>query len=141
MNEGGTVIASGDDDDSPGRRTFDLALATREFVASHPDVMEVWARAQADAVDQLDDDPDRAAESIATEVGVTGDEAAQMIEKYEYVDADDQIDPEYLGGGLGAELRSTADVLLRQEGITAVAAAGVYEGAIDPGPARAAAGR
>ena len=141
VNDGGTVIARGDDDAAPGRRTFDLALVTNEFAQRHPDVMQVWARAQANAVEQLDDDPDKAAESIATEVGVTGDEAAQMIEKYEYVDADDQIDPEYLGGGLGSDLRSTADVLLRQKGISAVAAAGVYEGAIDPEPARAAAGR
>lgn len=137
--DGGEVILTSEDTAEAGKPTFDLAIASTSYVEDNPEVLEAWARAQDYAVQQILDDPEKAAESIAVEVGVSTDEALAQLEGFVYLRAEDQVGPDYLGGKLGTDLLATAQFLLTQDGIESVAAESVYADGVNPGPAQAAA--
>jgi len=137
--DGGEVVLTSEDTAAAGKPTFDLAIADRDFVADNAAVMETWARAQDYAVEQITNDPDKAAESIAVEVGISTDEAKAQLEGYVFLRASDQVGEEYLGGKLGTDLFSTAQFLLTQDSIAAVADESVYADGVNAGPAQAAA--
>lgn len=138
-SQGGQVILTSEDTADAGKPTYDLAIADTTFVAENPDVLETWAKAQDYAVKQITDDPDKAAESVAIEVGVSTKEAKALFEGYVYLTAKEQATADWLGGKLGQDLFATAEFLLTQDGIAAVADASVYAAGVDAGPAEAAA--
>lgn len=135
----GEVILSSEDTAEAGKPTFDLALASNDFIAANPEVLETWARAQDYAVKQIKDDPKKAAESVAVEVGVSTAEAEKLFDGFVFLDASEQSGPDYLGGKLGQDLFTTARFLLTQDGIAAVADEQVYADGVNAGPAEAAA--
>lgn len=137
--DGGEVILTSEDTAAAGKPTFDLAIADTAFVEDNPAVLEAWARAQDHAVEQILDDPEKAAESVAVEVGVSTDEALAQFEGFVFLRASDQVGADYLGGKLGTDLFATAEFLLSQDGIAAVADESVYVDGVNPGPAQAAA--
>ncbi|KRB78232.1 glycine/betaine ABC transporter substrate-binding protein [Nocardioides sp. Root190] len=124
--QGGTVILSSADTAEAGKPTYDLGLGSTEFIEKNPKVLEAWAKAQDFAVEQLLDDPDKAAESVAIEVGVTTEQAKAQFAGLTYLRASDQASADWLGKKLGTDLLATAQFLLTQDGIEAVAAADVY---------------
>lgn len=138
-DDGGEVILTSEDTAEAGKPTFDLAIARSQFVTDNPAVIEAWARAQDYAVEQIQNDPDKAAESIAVEVGVSTEEAKAQLDGFVYLRASDQVGPDYLGGKLGTDLFATAQFLLTQNSIDAVSAESVYTDGVDPAPAQAAA--
>jgi len=129
--EGGTVILSSADTAEAGKPTYDLGLASTAFVESNPKVLEVWAKAQDYAVRQILEDPDKAAESVAIEVGVTPEEAKAQFAGLTYLRAEDQAGEAWLGKKLGEDLLTTAQFLLGQDGIEAVAPAETYAAGVD----------
>jgi taurine transport system substrate-binding protein len=135
----GEIILSSADTAEAGKPTFDLALASNEFIADNPAVMETWAKAQDYAVKQIRDEPKKAAESVAVEVGVSTAEAEKLFDGFVFLDASEQVAPEYLGGKLGTDLFATAGFLLTQDGIAEVADESVYADGVDKAPAEAAA--
>ncbi|MFT4298354.1 MAG: ABC transporter substrate-binding protein [Aeromicrobium sp.] len=137
--EGGEVILTSEDTAEAGKPTYDLALADNTFIAENPEVLETWAKAQDYAVAQIKDDPEKAAESVAVEVGVTTEEAEALFDGFVFLSAAEQAGPEYLGGKLGQDLFATAQFLLTQDGIAAVADASVYAAGVDAEPAESAA--
>ncbi|WP_139978350.1 ABC transporter substrate-binding protein [Nocardioides litoris] len=139
VSEGGQVVLTSDDTAKAGKPTFDLAIADSGFIADNAAAMDAWAKAQNWAVELIRDDPDAAAESVAVEVGVSTEEAKKQFEGYTYLDASEQVGPDYLGGKLGQDLFATAEFLLQQDGIGEVAPAQTYADGVDAGPAQAAA--
>lgn len=139
LKKDGTVILTSEDTAKAGKPTFDLAIADNDFVAQNPEVLAVWAKAQDWAVQQIQDDPDKAAESVAVEVGVSTEEAKAQFAGLTYLRASEQVGPDYLGGKLGQDLFATAKFLLTQDGISEVADESVYVDGVDPTPAQAAA--
>lgn len=137
--DGGEVVLTSEDTADAGKPTFDLAIADRDFVADNEAVLTTWARAQDWAVQQIEDDPDTAAESIAVELGISTDEAKAQLAGYVYLRASEQVGGDYLGGKLGDDLFATAQFLLSQDSIAAVADEQVYADGVDPAPAQAAA--
>lgn len=135
----GSVILSSEDTAKAGKPTFDLALADNEFAQANPEVLKVWAQAQDFAVKQIKDDPKKAAESVAVEVGVSTEEAEKLFEGFVFLDASEQVGADHLGGKLGQDLLNTATFLLTQDGISKVEDASVYADGVDPAPAQAAA--
>lgn len=135
----GEVILSSEDTAKAGKPTFDLAIASNDFIAKNPAVLETWAKAQDFAVKQIRDEPAKAAESVAVEVGVSTAEAQKLFGGFVFLDASEQIGPDYLGGKLGKDLFTTAGFLLTQDGIAKVADESVYADGVDKAPAEAAA--
>lgn len=139
VKDKGEVILSSEDTAKAGKPTFDLAIASNDFIASNPKVLATWAKAQDFAVKQIKDDPKKAAESVAVEVGVTAAEAEKQFAGFVFLDASQQVGADYLGGKLGQDLFTTAGFLLTQDGIASVADESVYADGVDKTPAEAAA--
>ncbi|MGH1564620.1 glycine betaine ABC transporter substrate-binding protein [Mumia sp. DW29H23] len=135
----GTVILTSEDTAKAGKPTFDVGVASDEFIAGDADFLALWAKAQDYAIGQIADDPDKAAESVAVEVGVTTEEAKAQFDGFVYLSAEEQAGPDYLGGKLGTDLFATAQFLLTQDGIAAVGPESAYAEGVDPSAAEAAA--
>lgn len=139
LKDKGEVILSSEDTAKAGKPTFDLAIASNDFIAKNPKVLAAWAKAQDHAVKQIKDDPKKAAESVAVEVGVSVAEAEKQFAGFVFLDAAQQVGDDYLGGKLGKDLFTTAGFLLTQDGIASVADESVYAAGVDKAPAEAAA--
>ncbi|NHA01633.1 hypothetical protein G5V59_22810 [Nocardioides sp. W3-2-3] len=125
------MILSSKDTAEAGKPTYDLGLASAAFVEKNPAVLDAWAKAQDHAVEQILTDPDKAAESVAVEVGVSTEEAKKQFAGLTYLRAADQAKAEWLGEKLGTDLLATAKFLLAQDGISAVAPAATYRDGVD----------
>lgn len=136
--QGGTVILSSKDTAEAGKPTYDLGLASTAFIEEYPKVLEAWAKAQDFAVEQILGDPDKAAESVAVEVGVSTEEAKAQFAGLTYLRASEQATDAWLGKKLGADLLATAQFLLAQDGISAVAPAATYSDGVDAAVAASA---
>ncbi|MBW9210156.1 ABC transporter substrate-binding protein [Mumia sp. zg.B21] len=135
----GTVILTSEDTAKAGKPTYDVGVAADDFIAENADFLALWAKAQDYAVAQIADDPDKAAESVAVEVGVTTDEARAQFDGFVYLSAAEQATPDYLAGKLGADLFATAQFLHSQDGIAAVGPESAYADGVDASAAEAAA--
>ncbi|MBR7743584.1 ABC transporter substrate-binding protein [Phycicoccus sp. BSK3Z-2] len=139
LADDGEIVLSSADTAEAGKPTYDLGTALDSFVEENPEFMVQWARAQDHAVGILQDDPATAAVSIAAEIGVSVEEAQELFEGYEYLRAEQQAGPDALGGKMAEDLATTADFLLSQGGIEAVADPQVYAEGVDATPAEGAA--
>lgn len=138
LKKSGHVVLSSADTAQLGKPTYDLGTASNEFIEKNPEFLTQWAKAQDYAVKLVQDDPDKAAESIAAELGVSTDEAKALFAGLEYLPASDQAGPDHLGGKFAEDLHTTAEFLLGQGGIESVADAQVYADGVDATPAEEA---
>ncbi len=140
LKKDGKVILSSADTAEAGKPTYDLGLASDEFIADNPEFMTQWAKAQDYAVTMLNDDPDAAAESIAVELSLQNvDDALALFDGLTYLNASEQAGPDALGGKMGEDLFNTAKFLYEQGGIDAVGPEQQYADGVDASPAEAAA--
>lgn len=139
LKKSGEVILSSEDTAGLGKPTYDLGTASNAFVEENPEFMTQWAKAQDYAVKMIQDDPDKASESIAAELGVSKDESTALFEGYQYLPAAQQADADHLGGKMAEDLRTTAKFLLGQGSINSVASPQVYADGVDASPAEEAA--
>jgi taurine transport system substrate-binding protein len=139
LKKTGTVVLSSEDTAKLGKPTYDLGTASNAFVEENPEFMTQWAKAQDYGVKMIQDDPGKAAESIAAEVGVSKTDAEALFAGYEYLPAAEQAAPEHLGEKMGKDLLTTAKFLLGQGSIKEVAAPQVYADGVDATPAESAA--
>lgn len=132
---GGKRVFSSADTAKAGNPTFDLAIATTDFITKNPEFIEQWTKAQDWAVTMIHDDPTAASQSMAIAMGISPDEASGQLTGYEYLAASDQASQQWLGGKLGNDLAATAKFLLSQGSIDAVNPPAAYAGAVNAGPA------
>lgn len=132
----GHVVLSSADTAQDGKPTYDLGLVDRNFVAENPEVLSTWTRAQDYGVALIEDQPEKAAESVAVELGVSTDEARKMFSGLQFLRASEQTGDPFLGEKLGRDLLTTAQFLRSQGGIDRVAPASVYAEGVDPAPAK-----
>lgn len=135
LEDSGKRIFSSADTAEAGSPTYDLAMGTNEFIDANPEFMAQWARAQDWAVQMILEDPDRASEAMAIQMGISPDEAGDQLSGYQWLRASEQAGDEWLGKTMGENLAGTAQFLLEQGSIDAVADATVYSGAVDAEPA------
>lgn len=112
--DGGTIIATSSDAADDGAPTYDLSGARSAFIRDNPEFIRMWTTVQSWASNLLNTDPQRAAEHIAAQLGVSVEQVAQQIKGYDYFDAATQAGPGYLGGQLAVDIRRTAEFLLQQ---------------------------
>jgi taurine transport system substrate-binding protein len=139
QESGGHIVLTSADTAEAGKPTFDLGLASNAFLKANPDFMTQWAKAEDYAVSLLNDDPDKAAESIAVVMSLKSvDDAKALLDGLTYLPASEQASPDWLGGKLGKDLFSTAQFLLQQGGIDKVLPMQAYEASVDATPAEEA---
>lgn len=137
LMKNGHAIMSSEDTAKAGKPTFDLEAATTKFIDANQPFMKMWATCEDAAVKELKDSPDKAAESIAAELGISPADVKKQFTGYTYLPATEQASPQYLGGKLSKDLATTAQFLLKQGGIDAVSSPDTYAKGVDAAPARA----
>lgn len=128
--DGGTRLISSTEAAEIGAPTFDLSAASTAFAEQNPAAMEQWTRAQDWAVQMLQDDPDRAAQILALQMGSDQEAVRSQIEGTGYLRAAEQQE-QFFSGPLGEVLIDTADFLAPQEEIDEVAPAEHYRERVD----------
>lgn len=132
----GHIIMTAEDTAHAGSPTYDVEGARGEFVAENPEVLRIWTAAQNWAVDLIRNDRDAAVARLAGQLGVDPEQVSAQLDGYVYLDADQQAGAQYLGGGLGTDIRNTALFLEGQSGVDAVGPATHYIDALYPDAAR-----
>jgi taurine transport system substrate-binding protein len=138
-SSGGTAVLSSADTAEAGKPTYDLGAATTEFVEANPEFMRVWAKAQDAAVTMIRDEPQEAAVSVAATLGISPEDVQKQFAGYQFLGAEEQAAPEFLGGKMAEDLQATAGFLLQQGGIEAVSPPATYVAGVDAEPAKSAA--
>lgn len=118
-----------------GKPTLDLAVVADEFSAAHPEVVDIWRRQQARALDVLHDDPDAAAKAIASEIGLRPEEVAGQLKQTVYLTPQQVASAEWLGsdgrpGNLAVNLQSASQFLADQKQIPAAAPLARFQAAL-----------
>jgi taurine transport system substrate-binding protein len=135
LEKDGHVVTSSADTAKAGKPTYDLSAATASFAKANPAFMTQWAKAEDYAVQMIKDKPDKAAESIAIQMGVSPKDVTDLFSGYLYLPASEQATPQWLGGKVAKDLATTADFLLAQGAIKGVNSQQVYDAGVDPAPA------
>ncbi|MGN6574176.1 MAG: taurine ABC transporter substrate-binding protein [Nocardioides sp.] len=139
LEKDGSQIYSSADTAEAGKPTYDLSAATADFAEANPDFMKQWAKAQDYAVQQIKDDPDKAAESIAIQMGISPKDVSDLFGGYIYLPASEQASSDWLDGKVAQDLITTAGFLLEQGSIKGVSSEQTYRDGVDPGPAQSVA--
>lgn len=134
--KGGKRVYSSADTAKAGKPTFDLSAATSDLISKNSAFMTQWAKAEDAAVRMIKDKPQDAPDSMAIQMGSSAKEVAAQFDGYTYLTAVEQARPDYLGGKLALDLIMTADFLLSQGSIDALAPKASYRSAVDPAPAK-----
>ncbi|MFI9405875.1 ABC transporter substrate-binding protein [Nocardia sp. NPDC052316] len=130
LESGGHLVTSSADTAAAGAPTFDLAVASTEFLDENPRFAVMWAKLQDYAVTQLRSKPEDAAVSIGAQLGIAPKLVGPQLAGYTYLGAAEQADAKYLGGGFAADLRKTAEFLLSQGGVDSVGDETAYRSGI-----------
>ncbi|WP_193105908.1 ABC transporter substrate-binding protein [Brachybacterium sp. FME24] len=126
--ESGHPILSSEDSAGLGAPTFDLIAGTSDFIEQNPEFMAMWTLVQAEGTRLLNEEPELAAVSISVQLGITPEEAEKLLVGYLYPTLEEQAGPEYFGGdGLATAFSGTAEFLLEQREIEALAEGDVYQ--------------
>lgn len=105
----GTVLTDSAAQAKAGHTTYDLAVVSDEFAEKYPKAVQTWVDAQDQAVREILDDPQAAAEAIAAELNITPAQAAEQLKGLIFVPADQQAGADYLGGGVAENLHAAAE--------------------------------
>jgi taurine transport system substrate-binding protein len=135
----GHIVLSSADTAKAGKPTYDLGTARDAFMKANPAFMKQWAKAEDWGVKLIQDDPQKAAVSIAVELGVSPKAAQKLFSGYQYLRAAQQADAQHLGGQMAKDLVATSKFLVAQGGIPAASSPSRYAAGVDAGPAKAVA--
>jgi len=106
--DGGKVLITSEDLAKKGKTTYDLAVVANSFADKYPEAVTTWAAQQNKAVEEIKNDPDKAAADVAAELNIPAADAKAQIADLIFLDATEQIGPDYLGGGLAKNLYAAA---------------------------------
>lgn len=115
---GGTTVTSSAQTAKIGAATYDMEIASSDFIEANPAVIATWTRVEDYAVDLITSKPDEAAESIAAQLALTTDQVTRQFEGYSYVPAAEQAD--IFDNELPGVLDATAKFLKSQGDLDAV---------------------
>lgn len=115
VDQGGEILVTSAELAAEGDTTYDLAVVSNEFAEAHPEAVQAWVDAQDQAVRQIQDDPEAAAEVIGAELNLTAEEVLPQLEGLIFLNAEEQATAEFLGGGLAENLHA-AGVFNQEQG-------------------------
>lgn len=131
IKQTGKVLITSGELSKKGKATFDGVAVSRPFAEANADFMARFVKALADSdasyrANPAAWGPDSApAKAIAAKIGGDAKAASDALKLYAYPPAEQQASPAWLGGGQAGgaakALKATADFLLEQKRIDAVA--------------------
>jgi taurine transport system substrate-binding protein len=140
IKDGGHVLISSADLAKEGKTTYDLAVVTKDFASQYPDAVKTWVAQQDRAVKLYRSDPDAVATAVGAELNVSAAEVLPQLKDLIFLTADEQVGPDYLGGGLAKNLFAAAQFNKKLAQIPKVQPEASYAAAVNPAFASAVGG-
>lgn len=118
-----------------GKPTLDLGVVSDAFIAAHPQAVEAWRGAQAQALTLITSGAAAANQSVAAELGLGADEAAAQLAQGVYLTPKQLTSATWLGtenspGAASKYLHDAAIFLAEQKQIPAAPDQSVFDNAI-----------
>ncbi|MEV6491332.1 ABC transporter substrate-binding protein [Actinoplanes sp. NPDC051633] len=125
LKKNGTVLISSRELATAGKPTLDLGVVSTAFIQAHPEAVDAWRKAEAQALDLIASDPAAASKSIGAELNLSATDAQNQLKQGVFLKPADLASPEWLGtegqvGKLADNLVSAAQFLKDQQKIDAV---------------------
>ena len=137
VKDGGTIIESSANLAKQGVLTADLAVVTNDFADQYPEAVQTWVDTQNKAVELYNSDPQAAAKVIGAELSIPPAEALEQSKGLEFLTAQEQATPEFLGteaapGELATALQATAEFLAELGQLEGQAEPQLFQDALAP---------
>ena len=125
LKKTGQVLISSKQLATAGKPTLDLGVVSTAFIGAHPEAVDAWRKAEAQALDLIASDPGAAATAIGKELNISPADAAHQLSQGVYLKPADLSSDEWLGtdgkvGKIADNLLSAAQFLKDQQKIDAV---------------------
>jgi taurine transport system substrate-binding protein len=125
LKKTGKVLVSSRELATAGKPTLDLGVVSTSFIGAHPEAVDAWRKAEAQALNLLASDPAAAAKSVGAELNLSPQEAQSQLAQGVFLKPADLASEEWLGteakvGKLADNLVSAAQFLKDQQKIDAV---------------------
>lgn len=125
LKKTGKVLISSRQLATAGKPTLDLGVVSTPFADAHPEAVDAWRKAEAQALDLIANDPAAASKAVGAELNLSADDALDQLKQGVFLKPADISSPEWLGtennvGKLADNLVSAAEFLKAQQKIDAV---------------------
>jgi taurine transport system substrate-binding protein len=125
LKKTGKVLISSRQLAAAGKPTLDLGVVSTAFIGAHPEAVDAWRKAEAQALDVIATDPDTAAAAVGKELNLSAAEAKGQLGQGVFLKPADLSSDEWLGtegnvGKIADNLVSAAQFLKDQQKIDAV---------------------
>ncbi len=124
LRKTGTQLVSSKEIGAAGKPTLDLAVVSDALIADDPHAIDVWRKAQAQALRLLKSDPEGAVKAVAAELNISADDARKQLAQGVFLTPEEVTSADWLGteghpGKLVPYLTGTGQFLADQKQIDA----------------------
>lgn len=135
LRKSGNQLVSSKSIGAGGKPTLDLAVVSDALIARDPHAIDVWRKAQAQALRLLRSDPEGSARSVAAELDISLADARAQLAQGVFLTPEQVASPEWLGtdgapGKLADYIVSTGQFLAGQQQIDAAPTRAAVSGAL-----------
>lgn len=121
-NASGKILTTSADLAEKGIVTADVGVVSKQFAQTYPDVVKQYVAVLNQAIQSYRNDPETAAKTIATELGITPEESKTAMSEIIWLNSSEQKDAKYLGtpekpGEFAKVLKDSADFMVTQKSI------------------------
>ena len=125
LKKTGKVLVSSRELATAGKPTLDLGVVSTAFLTAHPEAVDAWRKAEAQALDVIANDPAAAAKAVGQELNISPEDARNQLGQGVFLKPAELASAEWLGtegkvGRLADNLVSAAQFLKDQQKIDAV---------------------
>lgn len=125
LEKTGKVLITSKQLATAGKPTLDLGVISTAFIDAHPEAVDAWRKAEAQALDQIAGDPAAASVSIGKELNLSPQDTQHQLAEGVYLKPADISSDEWLGseakvGKIAGNLVSAAEFLKGQQKVDAV---------------------
>ncbi|AEV35447.1 Taurine-binding periplasmic protein [Pseudovibrio sp. FO-BEG1] len=117
MKTVGTPLMTGAEQEAVGINTFDVVNVTNDFAAEHPDLVKKFMEVTNQANTTYNSNPDAVYDKIALAAGMDLEPAKKMIANFGFPTSEEQLQENWLGGGIQAAAKGVADVMVSAGGL------------------------
>ncbi len=139
----GKVLITAKDLAEDGIITADIGIVSKDFSSAYPDFLSDYVATLNEATEVYRSEPEKAAEAISEEIGLTPEESLSVMNELVWLDASEQASAKYLGtpeapGEMSQVLKDSAEFMVGQKAIPSAPDIEVYQKALFNAPVAAA---
>jgi len=132
MSEGAVIITTAQELADLGYATMDVEIVHSGFADNYPDIVKAYIRCMERAVRLLENDRDAAGDAIASNLGISREDALSQVDKTIWLTVDEQKGSQWFGSSsLANTLHSTAMFLFDQGAIVVEPTIELFQTGVD----------